>query len=411
MNSPNEKSSSKGAQYLTIFMCWLVYTIIYFGKYSYNANISLIEQDYGVTHAQAGLVLTFFALVYGIGQMINGILCSMYPRRFTVPIALTVSALINLAVFLGVPFPYIKYLWIIDAAFLSVLWPEVMQVISENVGTELMPKAVLVMSTTTSAGTLLIYGVSALNTQLGNYKLTFIVSTVILLAVALLWPFLYRQGNFLVESEKSSGSSDLDLSRLKGWLIYVPFALFIILIIIAAFTKDGLQSWAPVILKQLHGMPDSLSIMLTLILPLFGILGAGGAVFLFKKLKSYIALSLFFFFFISLFNLVITLFYNNVVVLIVSFGILEFLLHGLVNVIVSIFPLAVRGRFSAGAVTGILNGVSYAGSAASSFLLGKIADDSGWPAVFITLFISALIALALVIVYKLSALKKKELDF
>ena len=64
----------KVSQNVIIVMCWLVYSFAYLGRYSYNANITLIIDDYGVTKAQAGLVATFFFFAYGIGQIFNGIL-------------------------------------------------------------------------------------------------------------------------------------------------------------------------------------------------------------------------------------------------------------------------------------------------------------------------------------------------
>ena len=86
-------------------MCFLVYSIAYFGRYSYNANITLIIDDYGVTKAQAGLVATFFFFAYGVGQVINGILSSRYNKRILFPTVLLVSSAINLALYFGAPPP------------------------------------------------------------------------------------------------------------------------------------------------------------------------------------------------------------------------------------------------------------------------------------------------------------------
>ena len=159
METKESKASIK-KQYLSILLAWTAYVSAYFGRYSYSANISLIEQSYGGaahTNAEAGLVMTFFAVTYGAGQLIHGLLCRKYSRRYAVSAVLTVSAAVNLLIFFGVPFAAVKYLWMLNAACQSVLWPLIMQIISENVGERLMRKAVLAMSTTTSFGTLFIY--------------------------------------------------------------------------------------------------------------------------------------------------------------------------------------------------------------------------------------------------------------
>lgn len=93
-----EKIKNMGVkkQYISIFICWLAYTSAILSRYSYSANIALIEKDYGVTHASAGLVMTFFAVTYGVVQFIHGILCKHYPRRYIVFFSLIISAFINL---------------------------------------------------------------------------------------------------------------------------------------------------------------------------------------------------------------------------------------------------------------------------------------------------------------------------
>ena len=150
--------------------------------------------------------------------------------------------------------------------------------------------------------------------------------------------------------------------------------------------------------------------MLTLVLPLFGIFGSMLAVNLNKKIPKVIPLCLFFFGAISFFNAVVFFFGNNIFVTVLSFGILELLLHGSSIAIVSIFPLAMRKRMSSGALAGLLNGAAYIGTALSTYALGKIADVSGWSAVFATLVGISVSAFVLGAVYLVFTVKHKQLD-
>lgn len=52
------KLRNRCTQKTIIWLCWLVYAIAYLGRYSYNANISMIMDDYNISHATAGLVTT-----------------------------------------------------------------------------------------------------------------------------------------------------------------------------------------------------------------------------------------------------------------------------------------------------------------------------------------------------------------
>ena len=83
-----------------ILLCFLVYMFSYTGRYSYNSKVTNVMADFGVSHASAGLVSTFCFFAYGIGQVVNGILCKYYNKRVLFPIVLSVSALTNVAVYL-----------------------------------------------------------------------------------------------------------------------------------------------------------------------------------------------------------------------------------------------------------------------------------------------------------------------
>lgn len=403
------KNMSVKKQYISIFICWLAYTSAILSRYSYSANIALIEKDYGVTHASAGLVMTFFAVTYGAVQFVHGILCKHYPRRYVISLSLIVSAIINLSLFFGVPFYMIKYFWLINAVFQSVLWPMLLQIISENVSEKVMKKAILAMGTTTALGTLLIYGISAVFSDF-NYKLTFLTGSVVIAVVAVIWFILYEPGNFLETEVKEPEKVGEKKTAGLGIFIF-PVMLLVLFSITTNFLKDGFQTWVPVIFKNIKpDLPDSFSLLLTLILPLFGMFGVTVAVMFNKKIKKAIPLCVVFLLLIGVFNFIVLVSQKNLAVTAISFAFLELLLHGCSCAIVSIFSLSVRQKVSTGALAGILNGSAYIGTAAGAYLLGRIADTHGWNAVFITLFCCVCTAVVLGIIYLLISFKKPDLN-
>lgn len=122
----------KRKQLILIVIACLVYSFAYTGRYSYNANIAPIMAFYNVTRAEAGLTGTFFFFAYGAGQLIHAIFCRFYPRKYIIPGVLGVSAILNIAVFCGVPFGAIKYLWLLNGICQSVLWPTLVLVLSDT---------------------------------------------------------------------------------------------------------------------------------------------------------------------------------------------------------------------------------------------------------------------------------------
>ena len=112
----------KDSAFFAILLCWIAYITAYVGRYSYSSNIISIQAAFSTDSATTGLVSTCFFFAYGAGQVINGILCKYYKKRYLVSLALVFSAAVNLIFFLGVPFSFMKYLWLINGISQSFLW-------------------------------------------------------------------------------------------------------------------------------------------------------------------------------------------------------------------------------------------------------------------------------------------------
>ena len=129
-------------------------------------------------------------------------------------------------------------------------------------------------------------------------------------------------------------------------------------------------------MKEEYKLDDSLSIILTLALPIVAIFGNAFAVSINKKIPDYVL------------QCAITFFYAGIIIVGVIFGMqsqqLVLTLLGFVvvcllasscnSVITSIFPLYMKGKVNSGRIAGILNGFCYVGSTISSYGLGWIAD-------------------------------------
>ena len=136
-----------------IILCWFVYTCSYIGKMGYSANIIQIEKTFDVSHATAGIVTTCFFFAYGAGQIINGIFCKKYNVKYVIFFSLLVSGVCNLLMGILQTFVYQKYIWFINGATLSVLWPSLIRYLSERLKKEEMSSAVVAMGTTVAVGT------------------------------------------------------------------------------------------------------------------------------------------------------------------------------------------------------------------------------------------------------------------
>lgn len=394
-SSITARKSNSGAVVL-IFLAWLVYTTSYLGKVNYSANITQIIDFYGVTKAQAGTAPTFFFFAYGIGQVFNGIFCKKYNIKWMIFLSAVVSAAINLAVAVTDNFSIIKWLWLLNGFALSVLWPTIIRLLSETLPQKLLGTSSVVMGTTVAIGTLAIYSLSSVFAAFNKFKLSFYTASVVVAVVSAVWLILFNPAVKLVSQAKAKDTQNTEepkkaLTQNKdncGKKLF--FATVFILCFYAVgvnLIKDGLTTWVPSILKDEFSMSDSLSILLTLFLPVLAVFGNAFALKIHKFIPDFVnhCFTAFTVIAIAIAGIIVSLSSKSVVFMLTCLVAANFLASSLNSLVTSIFPLFMRTKLNSGLAAGVLNGCCYIGSTVSSYGLGVIADNFGWTAVFFTL--------------------------
>lgn len=389
----------KRKQQILIVIACLVYSFAYTGRYSYNANIAPIMAFYNVTRAEAGLTGTFFFFAYGAGQLIHAIFCRFYPRKYIIPGVLGVSAILNIAVFCGVPFGAIKYLWLLNGICQSVLWPTLVLVLSDTMDSVMMKRAVFAMSLTVVIGTVISYGGSAIFNLFDFFRGAFLLGAVLMVAIGIAWLIGYDtltvENAGLAEahaasSEATTAGSGSRKRAANGALIGL-FAVCGLFMAVDNFVKDGLNTWTPVILKERFGVGDSLSIVLTVALPFCGVFGAMLALRMNRKIKDFRALSgsLLLLLSVCICGILLSMKLESMALTVAFLGVVSCFAHGINSIMTSIMPFAMRDKVNPGFLAGLMNSAGYVGSTASAYGLGVIADRTDWNTVmYILLFAS-----------------------
>ena len=404
---------------MLIFLCWLIYSTSYLGKVNYSANITQIIDFYGVTKAQAGAVPTFFFFAYGIGQVFNGLFCKRYNIKWTILLSLIVSAAINFAIAITTDFSIIKWLWLVNGFVLSILWPTMVRLLSEALPQKMLGISSVIMGTTVATGTLVIYGLSSLYAAFDCFKMSFYTAAIAIAAVSVAWFLFYnkfvsvskeeKDAEEAVIEEKVEVSTEKTSAIGQKKLFYATIYSLCFCAVGVNLIKDGLTTWVPSILKEEFSMGDSLSILLTLLLPIIAVFGNAAALKMHEKMPDYVNHCATVFAVIALFIGIIigSLALKLVAFMLIGLVIVNFLASSLNSLVTSIFPLFMRGKINSGFIAGIINGFCYLGSTISAYGLGVIADNFGWTAVFVTLIGFCAATLAVWMVY--TALKRKLL--
>jgi sugar phosphate permease len=283
-----EKSDKK--QYLYIILSFFAYLTLYSARYSYTANYNPIIGEYGVPRAEVGLVSTFFFFSYAVSLVINGFFCKHYPKRFVIPAAMFLSSACTVSIFLGIPFRFFKWVWLINGIAQSFMWPTLIQGLGECIEDKHVGKSTLAMSSTASLGILIATGLSSLFTAIKQYKLIFLVCAIMMTTVATIWLFSFN-GLYEKRKEKIEKASKENRKSKLSRAILLPIIMLVLFAIITNLIYDGLRPWTPVLIKETFNFSDSKSVMLTLLLPVvtFALLFLNP--FLFKKVKDLILMN------------------------------------------------------------------------------------------------------------------------
>lgn len=400
--------SNKEANFL-IFLCWAAYTSAYVARLNYNASMVEILAQLGTTKEAAGIVSSFFFFAYGAGQLVNGLLSKRYNTKISVTIALVASCLINFGMTFCNGIDAMKYLWFLNGVFQSILWSSLIKTLSDNLADNKLSKAVMVMSTTVASGTFTAYGLAALFSALDmKWTSIFYVASAVVGVVAVVWFF------GMTSIKKSNNeTAEIKTTEKKKLSLTPAFVFSIIVILISAvangFIKDGITTWVPSILKEEFGVPSSLSIIITLLLPVLSIFGASLVKVLHKKQKNENALNGIFYFASTVLAglIILTLNLKSVPLTLALFGGTACLMAAINNVITSVVPLYSRDKIDSGLSAGLLNTFCYVGSTLATSLLGRIADTKGWNDVFICIICFAGVAFAVCMISLVFTRKKK----
>lgn len=364
-----------------IFICWLAYTAAYVGRLNYNASIVALIADLGVTKAEAGLVSSFFFFAYGAGQLVNGILSKKYNAKIMIFASLITSAVLNLIMPLCSDISIMKFVWMFNGMAQSVLWSTLIKTLSDIVSEKMLPKAILVMSTTVAVGTFVSYGVSALCVNFGAWRTVFYIASTVLALSAFVWISLYGK----------SEESDVPKEIKKDERIKMGKGIIIALIVTAfagmanGFIKDGINTWVPSVLYEEFNVSQSFSILLTLLLPLLSTFGAAIIKKIHEKIESHAVMNCIMFAFSAIIcgGILFSMKIHSIAAVMVCFILVACAMAMINNVITSMFALDNRRLLNAGFAAGLLNTFCYIGSTTTSYALGAVSQSSGWNAVFV----------------------------
>ena len=109
---------------------WLTYAGFYLGRVNLAVALPALQNHFGWTRSEAGLIGSAFFWLYAIGQLINGALGDRWNPRYFVAAGLIASALMNLAFGFSNALPLFILIWGANGYVQSTGWGPIMRTLS-----------------------------------------------------------------------------------------------------------------------------------------------------------------------------------------------------------------------------------------------------------------------------------------
>ncbi|MBQ9726339.1 MAG: MFS transporter [Kiritimatiellae bacterium] len=387
-----------------VFLLVLGYSCAYLGRLDMGASILAMSRGLGWSNETLGSVVSCFFVAYACGQLASGILAHFFDPFWSFGLALAGSALCNLAVPFSPGPAAMRAVWFANGAMQSMLWCSLVKAMAQRVSEAAMPRAIVCVCATLPFGSVAAFGAAAAGAPSGFWQGTFYLAAAGLGLSAALWFRFYRFGapadgapaahaaarSYPRATRFAGGAGEAAAG--PGWRTVAALVAATALSCGACgYLRDGLSTWAPKVLQDAFGLPASLSILLTLVLPFVGLAGA----FLNKRFherQPLVSAMTTICFAVGTASAALALLgvgLPSLALAVAAFAGVYLAMVMVTNAITSIFCLAYRRLFDAALVAGIVDTVCYVGSSLAAWSLGRAVDSgAGWTPVFAALALS-----------------------
>lgn len=374
-----------------VLVCWIAYAILYVGKKTLNHCLPGMIAEGVCTEASGGPIGSCFMAAYAVGQLLSGWLGDRIHPRFMIPSGLLLAGLCNVAMGSLSSAPLCMITWGACGLFCSMLWPPIIRAVSEWTTAEIARSSGAALSATIPVGTIGCTLLCALALRVSSWRLAFFLCGAVLVAASVAVYFLFA--SLKDHMVPAAPAADEEPGAPLPKASFLSFALLFVAVGIAAngMIKDGLDQWIPTLLGQELLKDQSLASLITAIMPVFNIFGAYAAKWLLARGRSEMG-GCAILFGVSVVSLgaVLCLLrtgwegFAAAVVMTVLLALSSAAMLGVNTLLLTYIPFYYGKIGRAAAVSGLLNGFSYAAAAAAAAAVGLIDDWETVFAVFVT---------------------------
>ncbi len=287
-NNEFNKDRVKCAKFL-IWAGFFMYVLMMGSKNVFTAEVVTLMDVFKTTKAQTSLAMTYYFITYAIAQFVLTFIMQKLDLRIFLTISGALSAIITIVMGFSGSMNLLYALCAFNGIFTAGIYSGCMSVFSKYLPANMLPYANKVMTAGTAAWGALSYGIPPLFVGQGLWNAPFILLGVLfLISVAVFFIAFNKMNKYppVISQVKINQTDSIEkpyftLKNNTSVLIY--FIIMLLFSLVGNTIHYMVMNWIPNMLHDVFSMPQSYSILLTLLVPVISVFGSIASINLCQK--------------------------------------------------------------------------------------------------------------------------------
>ncbi len=372
---------------LLSILCPLIYFASYLTRKNYGVIMTAIIENEGMADDVAGFIETLALISYGAGQVISGILGDKFKPQNIIVCGLSTTIACNLLMPLSPNNGMREIVWFVNGFAQSMLWPPLVRIMAQTMDPKTYSRVCANVNVAGIGGTIFLYLSYPLIWQklfgANGWRATFFSSAILCGVILVIWLLGFRsirsdERVAFAPHKKEDGAADgkkLSVRLILG----SGFVLIALGIILQGMLRDGITDWDPKMIADTFGITADKAILKAVILPVIGVVSLKLVGFINEKYVKNEVRAAGLTFVMALACLTVLFFFHDkneyltLALCAVSVG----LMHAINFFLICIVPLRFEKYGVVSTMSGVINSLTYVGSAAALYGFGYISETTG----------------------------------
>ncbi len=407
---------------LLIYSCFFAYMMSMSVKGIVAAEMGFLQEMWSLTYTQTSMSNAFYFVIYGLVQIGLFIFMKKINIRKYLIVTIPISAIC--AILMGVSNNIVQ-MWAfygLMGAFQAGLFSGCNSTLTACLPSSLLSKGNRFMNLGYASGTVLAYALCGLCVSNGGWRIPyfvfgilFLISFIIFVIISgLAWKIKNINDIFhKKETETVTAKVDDDdepiftIETKKKQVLFYVIVLSFTFIITALYYC--IMNNVTLLLKNEHGLPDDISIYVSVLAPVTIAIGPMMTISACNKDKNFIRQAIKFMLIVLPIPLLLMFFYKTSVFIALPLTIIYVILtNGVKAIAISIITFKMRKQFNVSAYSAISNAVASIAAGVMPVVVGALIDFAGWQLSYLVTFIVALVFTAMLIIVNIAVTKSNR---